>query len=134
MRRSAVALEKRSRFFKVAALLAGAVLLLFLYFENPTVLSLSQGDQKVGRKEFFWNGIKIREEIDSNKDGKTDVWRHFTKGKPSFFKADTNLDGKVDTWGFYDGNGKLIRAEGDTDYNGKIDFSGKYYLRKKDAQ
>lgn len=127
-----MALEKKFPFFRGLAVVLGAFLIGLLYRGNPTVLSIDQGPSLGNeRKEFFWWGEKIREEIDSNGDGQNDVWRVFRNGKPFELKGDGNLDGRVDLWATYGEDGELTTMKGDTDFDGTIDFSGDYFFRKK---
>ena len=119
--------EKRSLFFKASALTAGLFLLYMVYQGNPTVHSLDPNhDGKKERDEFFWRGQKMREEIDSNEDGVKDIWRIFRNGKPFELRLDTNHDGIIDVWARYGENGNLATFRTDTDFDGKIDFSGSY--------
>ncbi len=124
--------EKKSPFFRSLTIALGVFLIGLLTRGNPTVLSIDQGPSlRHERKEFFWWGQKIREEIDSNGDGRNDIWRIFRNGKPFELKSDANLDGRVDLWARVGEDGELTTMRGDTDFDRIIDFSGDYFLRKK---
>ena len=71
--------------------------------------------------------------VDSNGDGKADVWLLYRNGRPHELRSDVNLDGKVDTWAWYDDTGEIETVTTDLDFDGKIDYKGPYFLRKKSS-
>lgn len=118
-------LGKKFLFFKRAVIAIGILLLGFVYRGNPTVLSSDQN------AEFFWEGRKIRKEVDTNADGAKDIWITFRGGRPYKLKIDSNKDGRVDVWADYGKDGEPATYRSDTDFDGKIDFSGPYPFRTK---
>jgi antitoxin component YwqK of YwqJK toxin-antitoxin module len=70
---------------------------------------------------FYQNDAMVRQELDTNEDGKPDVWIYFdATGKPSRQEADENFDGRVDDWYVYK-DGHLVRQEVDADHDGQRD-------------
>src|SRR5262245_53192969 len=72
---------------------------------------------------FYYNeqGHVIRQEKDTNADGKIDLWIYYDKdGKVERVERDVNFDGKPDTWIFYEG-GKPKRQEVSSNQDGRID-------------
>jgi hypothetical protein len=60
---------------------------------------------------------------DSNGSGKPDYELHTTsRGLKVYEALDTNDDGIMDTFYYYDPQGRLIRQEIDSDYDGEIDI------------
>lgn len=57
--------------------------------------------------------------VDTNKDAKADRWEYH-EGNKVRVEADTNFDNKVDEVAYFE-NGKLIKGEKDSDYDGKMD-------------
>ncbi len=57
--------------------------------------------------------------VDTNKDAKADRWEYH-EGNKVRVEADTNFDTKVDEIAYFE-NGKLIKGEKDSDYDGKMD-------------
>ena len=99
----------------------------FLFWGNPVVQS--PGPHREGtieKRKYFWRGEKIREEIDSNFDGLTDIWKMFQKGKPVSLQMDSNFDRRRDIWVEYGKDEKITKYSADTDFDGKIDFKGSY--------
>ncbi|HOJ64790.1 MAG TPA: hypothetical protein PLE45_10260 [Spirochaetota bacterium] len=82
-------------------------------------------------EKFFRGGKEInekslKEEFDSNGDGKIDIWVdvvYNTNGstKEIIIKMDTNFDGKVDEWRYANEKREVIRIEKDKDFDGKVD-------------
>lgn len=68
----------------------------------------------------FVQGRIAEENIDSNRDGKPDVWKVYNAGLLSRVKRDRNLDGKPDVWEIY-AKGKLERMGLDDTYDGQVD-------------
>ncbi len=66
-------------------------------------------------------GESLREEADSNFDGRLDTWITFAKGHLAEMKLDNNRDGNPDEWKFYSA-GKLARVKRDSNYDGKPDI------------
>ena len=122
-------LEKGFSFFRIGVLSVGILLFGLLYYGNPSVhTTYGVRDDALKKKSYYWKGVKIREEIDSNRDGKVDIWKVFQKGKAAELKIDSNFDRKIDCWAHYGENGKLKTYQADTDFDGVIDFSGPYPL------
>ncbi|NOZ85033.1 MAG: hypothetical protein GXP49_01980 [Deltaproteobacteria bacterium] len=74
---------------------------------------------------------EIREQFDTDDDGKPDSWKFFIKdasGKKVLTRreVDLNHDGKVDMRRIYDSKGKIEREELDLDFDGKIDVVSYY--------
>lgn len=65
-------------------------------------------------------GESLREEADSNFDGRLDTWITFAKGHLAEMKLDNNRDGNPDEWKFYS-SGKLTRVKRDTNHDSKPD-------------
>ncbi len=64
---------------------------------------------------------KQMQDIDKNKDGKTDNWIvRDDKNIPIKWIKDTNFDGKEDSWSFFK-NGKVFLEEIDSDEDGRVD-------------
>ena len=67
-----------------------------------------------------------KEELDSNYDGKPDIWVIFNY-KPDhsidecLIEKDNNYDGKPDEWHYTDERRRVIRIERDTNFDGKVD-------------
>lgn len=75
----------------------------------------SFGDSDSHRK------VVICREVDTNLDGIKDTVRIFnSKGEALKEQSDTNYDGKVDVWIAFD-NGRLVEETIDSDYDGRID-------------
>ena len=68
----------------------------------------------------FVGGRLAEENIDTNKDGKPDIWKVYTNGLLSRVKRDRNFDGKPDVWEIY-AKGKLERMGVDESYDGHVD-------------
>jgi hypothetical protein len=67
-------------------------------------------------------------EYDTNRDGKTDVWKYVRKdaqGKEVLVRKekDLNGDGRIDTWEAYAPDGTLVRLVYDLDFDGKPDVT-----------
>lgn len=65
-------------------------------------------------------GESLREEADTNYDGKVDTWVTFATGRISKEQLDTDFDGQPDSWKYYVG-GALSRIQRDTNKDGKPD-------------
>ncbi len=65
-------------------------------------------------------GESLREEADSNYDGRLDTWLTLSKGHVTEARVDNNGDGNPDEWKFYS-SGKLARVKRDTNFDGKPD-------------
>jgi hypothetical protein len=68
----------------------------------------------------FVQGRIAEENIDINGDGKPDIWKVYTNGVVSRVKRDRNGDGKPDVWEIYT-KGKLERMGVDESYDGHVD-------------
>ncbi len=71
-------------------------------------------------RTFNAKGEPVKEESDTNYDGKIDVWTSFDHGRVVEENIDTNKDGRPDVWKVYV-DGKLSRVKRDRDFNGKPD-------------
>lgn len=71
-------------------------------------------------RTFNAKGEAIREEADTNYDGKVDVWLQFSNGRVIEEDTDTIGDGKPHIWKVYS-NGQLSRIKRDTRGTGKAD-------------
>ena len=71
-------------------------------------------------RTFNQKGEAIREESDSDYDGRIDIWINFVDGRIAQEDVDTNKDGKADVWKFYV-NGNLQRVRRDRNFDGKPD-------------
>ncbi len=73
---------------------------------------------------------KRLEELDLNGDGKTDVWKLYSKtieagtqvSVLSCKEVDVNFDGRKDMWIHFDQSGDKVLEEFDLDFDGKIDL------------
>jgi hypothetical protein len=63
----------------------------------------------------------IRVDYDYNGDGAMDVRTYMRDGLPVRLEGDTNRDGLVDRWEYYDRRGTLIRIGGSTEADGRED-------------
>lgn len=68
----------------------------------------------------FSNGRIAKHELDLNADGKPDRWKYYLQGKLSRIQRDTNADGKPDVWEIYV-RGRLERVGVDIDHDGRVD-------------
>ena len=71
------------------------------------------------------NGERVTA-IDTNRDGKADVWRWTRTGPDGKERVvrkekDLDYDGKVDAWELYGDDGQLAQATYDLDFDGKPD-------------
>ena len=91
------------------------VLGLFVILQSP--LAFSEESEKIQPEK-----VAPKEAAkDTNGDGKPDHWEFYDEnGKVIRAEADTDFDGKVDEWGYFE-NGKLKRVEKDTKHTGKPD-------------
>ncbi|MBU0548690.1 MAG: hypothetical protein KJ710_02965 [Candidatus Omnitrophica bacterium] len=79
-------------------------------------------DGVVDRIEIYnAKGVIIRNESDTNSDGKIDEWIYYEVGVPIKGEKDINGDGNPDTTLIYDVKGMIIRGESDANGDGKID-------------
>lgn len=77
----------------------------------------------LGKKEIYPPPFKNVEIKDINQDGVPDLWIYYNPLKPQEIvrqEEDTNGDGRVDTWSAFK-DGKLVRREVDTKGNGRPD-------------
>src|SRR6185503_10366365 len=66
------------------------------------------------------------EKIDSNNDGRPDIFILRKGGAEACRAVDLNFDGVIDSFSYTDGNGRLRRREYDYDRDGKIDEIATY--------
>jgi hypothetical protein len=66
-------------------------------------------------------GESLKEESDSNYDGRIDTWITFARGALAQIELDNDRDGKPDEWKFYS-DGRLARVKRDTNRDGKPDI------------
>ena len=60
-------------------------------------------------------------EADKNYDGTPDYAEYFQNGKIIKREADSDFDGKMDEWTYFDESGKPTKTERDTNKDGKPD-------------
>ncbi|MCA9628083.1 MAG: hypothetical protein KC766_10465 [Myxococcales bacterium] len=65
-------------------------------------------------------GDSLREQADSDYDGRIDTWITFARGRMAKVEVDRNSDGKPDEFKYYV-RGDLSRVQRDTNYDGKAD-------------
>lgn len=80
---------------------------------------LYRGLKEIGEKS-------LKEEFDSNYDGKIDIWVDVVYNsngstKEVIVKLDTNFDGKVDEWRYANERREVVRIEKDTNFDEKVD-------------
>lgn len=68
----------------------------------------------------FVDGIIAEVQVDTNKDGEPDVWKFYVDGQLQRVRRDRNGDGKPDVWEFWS-NGRLERIGYDETFDGKVD-------------
>ncbi|HEX9295196.1 MAG TPA: hypothetical protein VF881_05160 [Polyangiaceae bacterium] len=68
----------------------------------------------------FAAGRMSKEELDTDFNGQPDVWKYYVGGLLSRIQRDTNHDGRPDRWEFYT-SGKLERVGVDLDFDGHVD-------------
>jgi hypothetical protein len=68
----------------------------------------------------FVDGRIAEENLDTNHDGRPDVWKVYSAGLLSRVKRDRNLDGQPDVWEIY-AKGRLERMGIDESYDGHVD-------------
>lgn len=71
-------------------------------------------------RHFNAKGEAVKEDADTNYDGKIDVWASFDHGRLVEEDADTNFDGRADVWKAYAG-GELSKIKRDRNFDGKPD-------------
>lgn len=77
-------------------------------------------DGKIDDWTIFAQGRISKETFDRDFDGQPDEWKFFVGGQLSRVQRDTNRDGKPDRWEFY-ANGALERIGVDLDFDGHVD-------------
>jgi len=77
-------------------------------------------DGKLDDWATFVAGRLAEEDLDTNFDGAADVWKYYTDGKLARIKRDRNHDGKPDVWEIYT-NGHLERMGLDDSFDGHVD-------------
>ncbi len=80
-------------------------------------------DGKTDRIDHFQSNLRVLCEIDSNADGRSDVYTYFEGNPPRVTRKerDSNLDGQIDTWERYDDKGNVTTTGLDLDGDGKMD-------------
>src|SRR5579862_158674 len=68
-------------------------------------------------RTFNAKGEALKENADTNYDGKLDVWGTFVSGRMSEEDVDTNFDGAPDVWKYYV-DGRLSRIKRDRNFDG----------------
>ncbi|MFN3412030.1 MAG: hypothetical protein ACK4YF_07725 [Exilispira sp.] len=85
----------------------------------------TNGDGKIDRWIWLYNGFEQKVILDINFDGLPDAeYRYIITDNasiPLFQQFDTNFDGKYDDFYFFE-NGKLVRQEIDSNFDGKVDI------------
>ncbi len=64
---------------------------------------------------------KLYEEYDFNQDGRMDDFYYYEAGRLVRQEIDTNFDGRIDLWVFLVQGIYIQRYERDTDFDGKVD-------------
>jgi hypothetical protein len=77
------------------------------------------------------NGGVRRQERDTRRSGKIDEVSHFRAGVVEKSEHDSNGDGRVDTWQYNDPNGDPARVLRDLNGNGKVDQWWSWLPHKK---
>ena len=77
-------------------------------------------DGRVDHWLAFSDGRVVEEDEDTNGDGKPDVWKVYVNGQLSRIKRDRNFDGKPDVWEIYV-KGRLERMGLDESGDGHVD-------------
>lgn len=80
----------------------------------------SNYDGRIDRWLAFSDGRVVEEQIDTNGDGRPDVWKVYADGQLSRIKRDRNFDGKPDVWEIYV-KGRLERMGLDESGDGHVD-------------
>jgi hypothetical protein len=75
--------------------------------------------------EYDRQGLKIREEMDFNFDGRMDDFYYFEKGALVREEIDSNFDQRIDIWVFLEGP-YIRRYEMDKDFDGRVDVIKDY--------
>jgi len=71
-------------------------------------------------------GRLVRVEVDTNDDGKMDVFNHYQDGVALRQERDTNFDGKIDLWLTLDAEGAVTQARMDDNHDGQVDLEEEY--------
>lgn len=77
-------------------------------------------DGKIDLWMSFVGGRLAEENVDTNGDGKPDQWKVYVNGQLSRIKRDRNFDGQPDVWEIY-ANGRLERMGVDETHDGHVD-------------
>lgn len=86
----------------------------------------SDFDGSLDWTDHYQDGMRVMAEMDTNFDGKPDIWFYYVKGadgRPHIDRKerDTNGDGLIDFWERFDGEGNVTRTGRDVDGDGKMD-------------
>ena len=77
-------------------------------------------DGKIDSWTTFVGGRLSEEDLDTDRNGRPDQWKYYSNGQLSRWKRDRNGDGKPDVWEIYS-NGHLERVGYDDDFDGHVD-------------
>lgn len=108
------------------------IIILTLFFQSNIILGQTtykeydtNGDGKVDRWIWLYNGFEQKVLMDLNYDGIPDAEYRYAITEygsiPQFQQFDTNFDGKFDDFYYFE-NGKLVRQEIDSNYDGRVDI------------
>ena len=97
--------------------------------DGGQVLALSQDRNYDGQVDYLVEydrqGLKTREEMDFNFDGRMDDFYYFEKGTLAREEIDSNFDQRIDIWVFLEGP-YIRRYEMDKDFDGRVDVIKDY--------
>jgi len=95
--------------------------------------SVEEVDRNRDGKTDIWryleDGVLTRSEVDSDYDGKIDFWAYYKDGKTLRQEIDRNNDGRRDAWAYFE-EGVKVRQEVDSNHDGKVDTWFYYKLGK----
>jgi len=110
-------------FLSAAALHGQQPVASFHYDERGAVIRQDQdsnGDGKMDRSIYYDSDARTeRVERDVNFDGKPDIVVFYESGKPARQEIASKNDGRIDTWLYLDDKGEILRKGQDTDRSGK---------------
>jgi hypothetical protein len=86
----------------------------------------SDFDGSLDWTDHYQGGVRVMAEMDTNYDGRSDIWFYYVKGddgRPRIDRKerDTNGDGLIDFWERFDAEGNVTRTGRDVDGDGKMD-------------
>jgi hypothetical protein len=93
---------------------------------SKVLLPLGYNDEKMDTFYYYENGKIVKEEHDTNNDGKIDMQVTYVYDGAGNFKGgllekDNNYDGKFDEWHHINEKRQVIKVEKDTNFDGKVD-------------